>query len=70
MGDETIQISRITEEKLNSLRANKRMTCDELLNALMSLISEEDYKGVYSDGFRASLFRSLLDVKDKETHSS
>ena len=38
----TIQISRSSREKLNGLRAHKRMTHDELLNALMSLISEGD----------------------------
>ncbi len=41
----TIQISRSTREKLNGLRAYKRMTYDELLNALMSLIPEGDEEG-------------------------
>ena len=41
----TIQISRSTREKLNGLRAYKRMTYDELLNALMSLIPEGDDEG-------------------------
>ena len=36
----TIQISKTTREKLNDLRTYKRMTYDELLNALMSLIPE------------------------------
>ena len=40
----TIQISRSTREKLNGLRAHKRMTYDELLNALMSLIPEKEMK--------------------------
>ena len=66
----TIQISKTTREKLNDLRTYKRMTYDELLNALMSLIPEGDEEGLYSEDFRASLFRSLLDVKEKKTHST
>ena len=46
------------------------MTYDELLNALMSLIPEGDEEGMYSEDFRASLLRSLLDVKEKKTHSA
>ena len=64
----TIQISRSTREKLNGLRAYKRMTYDELLNALMSLIPEGDEEGIYNKDFRASLLRSFLDVKEKKTH--
>lgn len=66
----TIQISRTTREKLNGLRAYKRMTYDELLNALMSLIPDGDEEGVFTEDFRASLLRSLLDVKEKKTYSS
>ena len=65
----TIQISRSTREKLNRLRAYKRMTYDELLNALMSLIPEGDDEGVYTDDFRSSLLRGLLDVKEKKTRT-
>ena len=66
----TIQISRSTRDKLNGLRSYKRMTYDELLNALMSLIPEGDEEGVYTEDFRASLLRSLLDVKKKNTHTT
>ena len=66
----TIQISKTTREKLNDLRTYKRMTYDDLLNALMSLIPEGDEEGLYSEDFRASLLRSLLDVKEKKTHST
>ena len=66
----TIQISRKTREKLNGLRAYKRMTYDELLNVLMSLIPDRDDEGMYTEDFRASLLRSLLDVKEKKTHST
>ena len=46
------------------------MTYDELLNALMSLVPKGDEEGMYSEEFRASLLRSLLNVKDKKMHSS
>lgn len=65
----TIQISRTTREKLNKLRAYKRATYDEILNALMSLIPEGDEEGKYTEEFRASLLRSLLDVNNKKTYS-
>ena len=55
---------------MNELRAHKRMTYDELLNALMSLIPEGDEEGVYTEDFRASLLRGLLDVKEKRTHTT
>ncbi len=70
MDHTTIQISRSTREKLNGLRAYKKMTYDELLNALMSLIPEGDDEGVYNEFFRASLLRSLLDVKEKKTYTT
>ena len=65
----TIQINRSTREKLNGLRAYNRMTYDELLNALMSLIPEGDEEGVYTDDFRASLLRGLLDVKENRINT-
>ena len=46
------------------------MAYDELLNAPKSLIPEGDEEGVYNGDFRASLLRSLLDVKGKKTHST
>ena len=66
----TIQISRSTREKLNGLRAYKRLTYDELLNALMSLVPEGDDEGVYTEDFRASLLKGLLDLKEKKTHTT
>ncbi|WMT45530.1 MAG: hypothetical protein RE469_04865 [Cuniculiplasma divulgatum] len=46
------------------------MTYDELLNALMSLIPEGDEEGFYTEDFRASLLRGLLDVKEKKIHTT
>ena len=51
-----IQISRSTREKLNGLRAHKRMTYDELLNALMSLIPEKEMKKESTARILAHLF--------------
>jgi hypothetical protein len=65
-----VQISRSTREKLNGLRAHKRMTYDELLNALMSLIPEGDEEGVYSEDFGASLLGSFLEVKEKKIYTT
>ena len=65
----TIQISRSTREKLNGLRASKRMTYDELLNALMLLIPEGDEEGVYTGDFKASLLRGLLGVKENRINT-
>ena len=46
------------------------MTYDELLNALMSLVAEGDDEGVYTEDFRASLLKGLLDLKEKKTHTT
>ncbi len=46
------------------------MTYDELLNALMSLVPEGDDEGVYTEDFRASLLKGLLDLKEKKTHTT
>ena len=59
-----------SREKLNGLRGHNRMTYDELLNALMSLIPEGDEEGVYSEDFSASLLGSFLDVKEKKIHTT
>lgn len=62
----TIQINRSAKEKLNGLKAYG----DELLNALMSLIPESDEEGIYTDDFRGSLLRSILDIKERKTYTS
>lgn len=46
------------------------MTYDGVLNALMSLIPDRDEEGVYTEDFSASLLRSLLDIKQKKTHTA
>jgi hypothetical protein len=52
-------------EKLNGLKAYKKMTCDKRLDAL----PEGDEEGMYTENFRSSLLRSLLDLKDNKTYT-
>ncbi|MCL5100609.1 MAG: hypothetical protein M1122_01480 [Candidatus Marsarchaeota archaeon] len=66
----TIQLEKNTREKLNKLRMYKRATYDEIINALMSLIPEGDEEGKYTEEFRASLLRSMIDIKHGATYSS
>ena len=41
------------------------MTCDKRLDAL----PEGDEEGMYTENFRISLLRSLLDLKDNKTYT-
>lgn len=66
----TIQLEKTTRERLNKLKLYKRATYDEIINALMDLIPEEDDEGRYTSEFKASLLRSLLDIKQGRTYSS
>lgn len=65
----TIQISPETRERLAKLKAYERETYDELLNALLDLVPTGDDEGEYTDEFRASLVRSLADIRHGRTHS-
>ncbi|MDE1762359.1 MAG: hypothetical protein KGH78_04175 [Candidatus Micrarchaeota archaeon] len=66
----TIQIRKTTRERLNRLKLYKRATYDEIIDALMDLIPEGDDEGKYTEEFRASLLRGLLDIKGGRTYSS
>jgi hypothetical protein len=66
----TIQISKTTRERLNGLRPYKRATYDEIIGTLIDLIPEGDDEGRYSEEFRASLLRGLLDIKNGRTYTS
>lgn len=65
----TIQISAETRKKLSQLKRYGRETYDELLNSLMALVPEGDDEGKYTPEFRASLLRSLYDVRMGRVHS-
>ncbi len=66
----TIQISKVTREKLSRLKPYKRATYDETIEALISLIPEGDEEGNYTEEFRASLLRGLFDIRTGRTYSS
>ena len=70
MGYTTIRISRAMREKLSRLKPYKRATYDETIEALISLIPEGDEEGNYTEEFRTSLLRGLLDIRTGRTYSS
>jgi len=65
----SIQITHETREKLAKLKTHERETYDELLKALMDLVPSRDEEGEYTDEFRASLLRSLADIKYGRVYS-
>lgn len=66
----TIQISEETREKLARLKSSARGTYDDLLNALLDLVPDKDDEGEYTDDFKASLLRSLADLRHGRTYSA
>ena len=65
----TIQITEETREKLAKLKTCVRGTYDEVLNALLELVPSGDEEGEYTEEFKASLIRSLADIKHGRVHS-
>lgn len=65
----TIQINKVTRERLNQLKPYKKATYDEIIEALIDLIPEGDGEGKYTPEFRASLLRGLLDIKHGRVYS-
>ena len=59
----TIQISPSTRERLAALKGSPRVTYDELLNRLMSLVPLGDEEGLYTDAFRIGLLSARLDIR-------
>jgi hypothetical protein len=66
----TIQISRETRDKLAKLKEYVRGSYDEVLSALMNLVPTGDDEGEYTDEFRASLLRSLADIRHGRVYST
>ena len=64
----TIQIRPETREQLSKLKAG-RETYDDLLNAFLELVPKGDDEGEYTDEFRLSILRGLLDIRRGRTHS-
>ncbi len=52
------------------MRFHPRQTYDALLNGLMDLVPQRDDEGDYTDAFRASLLRGLLDMREGRTQSA
>ncbi len=65
----TIQINKITREKLNGLKPYRKATYDEIIEALIDLVPDGDDEGKYTSEFKASLLRGLLDIKHGRIHS-
>jgi len=68
----TIRISSNKRKMLMQLKSNERQTYNELLNELLSmlfdLVPSWDDEGKYTDEFRASLLRSLMDIRRGRVH--
>jgi hypothetical protein len=65
----TIQITENTRLRLAKLKSSVRSTYDELLTALLDLVPSRDDEGEYTEEFKASLLRSLADIKHGRIHS-
>lgn len=65
----TIQVSVGTRERLAKLKSCVKGTYDELLSALLDFVPSGDDEGEYTDEFKASMIRSLLDIKHGRTYS-
>lgn len=65
----TIQIDKSTRERLNSLKHDPRQTYDSLLISLLDLVPKGDDEGDYTNEFKASLLRGLIDIKHGRTMS-
>lgn len=65
----TIQISVETRERLAKLKTYERETYDEILNALIGLLPSGDDEGEYTEEFKESMMRALVDIKHGRVHS-
>ena len=66
----TIQITGHTRERLAKLKEYVHGTYDDLLSMLLDLVPSKDDEGEYTEEFRASLFRGLLDLRHGRVYSS
>jgi hypothetical protein len=65
----TIQITPQTRGRLESLKAYRRETYEEVLSKLLNLVPESDDEGAFRPEFRSSLLRGMLDIKNGRTHT-
>jgi hypothetical protein len=66
----TIQITEHTRERLAKLKEQAHVTYDEILSLLLDLVPSKDDEGEYTEEFKASLFRGLLDIRHGQVYSS
>ena len=65
----TIQINKLTRSRLQDFKVSKRETYDEILNVLMDLIPSGDDEGEYTEEFKASIIKGMLDIKHGRTYT-
>jgi DNA-binding TFAR19-related protein (PDSD5 family) len=65
----SIQLSHKTKERLANMKMAASETYDELINALLDVVPSGDDEGQYTEEFKASLLRSLSDVKHGKTYT-
>lgn len=59
-----IRISKKTRWRLAKLKTKRKTTYDEIINSLLDLIPSGDDEGEYTEEFRASLLRSLAELRN------
>ena len=65
----SIQLSPATRKRLARMKNATHETYEELINRLMDLVPSGDDEGKYTEEFRASLLRSLSDLKHGRKYS-
>ena len=65
----SIQLSPATKKRLSKMKTGTKETYDELINTLLDLVPSGDDEGEYSEEFKASLLRSLSDMKHGRVYS-
>jgi chorismate synthase len=68
MVNTTIQISQATRARLAKMKSSNE-SYDSLINALLDIVPTGDGEGEYTDDFRASMARALIDIRKGRTHS-
>jgi hypothetical protein len=68
MVNTTIQISQATRARLAKMKSSNE-SYDSLINALLDIVPLGDEEGEYTDEFRTSMARALIDIRKGRTHS-
>lgn len=65
----SIQLSHKTKKRLADMKTSTGETYDELISALLDIVPSGDDEGQYTEEFKASLLRSLADIKHGKTYT-